>query len=630
MPEAVMRTSSSARSLLAVSRFLLAIAALATTACAPPAPELGVSEAGIVDGTRETGYPEVFLVYNRAGGLCTSTLITPRVVLTARHCVVGSGGAVASPSSITLYVGSSERALTAEYRVRNIFIIPGSSGRIGDGNAEDLALMELTAPASEMPRSIALDSPNVLLGREITAVGFGQTPTGSAGTKYRASGFVEGYQGGLIFVDPTVCSGDSGGPAIGADGLVYGVASFIFSPDGRTEPRCGTAPGAYNEIFRHLDWIEGVLTMVGDACFPDEGGEICDGLDNDCNEVVDEGCMPLGSACTDGATCIGGLCAATVAGTLCTQECDPARPALGCPPGFYCGADGCAGHCVPGAAGAMPVGAACTADTDCSSLFCVDPGDGMQRCLAPCRIDEGRCLGGEICVPQGDTCGGCVDETIVSGLAHGLGEPCGADADCRSGSCLDIAGIRECVQPCDATGACPMGFSCRESMCVRARGGGIGSACVDNSDCGMGICATSGDRRWCTATCTDESMCPALFSCTMVAPGVSVCAPDGALVGEGCSTGEDCITGLCASVGGEGTCAQVCDPDNACGVGFECRRTADGSSAACARPASTGGGCAVSVGRGRGASGAGGLLLGAIALLGLRRAGDALRRRRAR
>ncbi|MDQ3037973.1 MAG: trypsin-like serine protease [Myxococcota bacterium] len=598
----------------------VATIALALAACAPSSPELGVREAGIVDGTRDSGHPEVMLLYNRAGGLCTATLISPRVVLTARHCVTSGSGVVASPSSVSLYVGSSERSLTAEHRARTIFIIPGSSGNIGDGRAEDVALIELTAPASETPRMIALESPRNLLGGEITAVGFGQTPTGSAGTKYIASGAVEGYQGGLIFVDPTVCSGDSGGPAIAADGLIYGVASFIFSPDGRTEPRCGTAPGAYNEIYRHLDWIEGVLEQVGDACIPDESGEICDGLDNDCNEMVDEGCMPLGSACTDGTTCIGGLCADTVEGMLCTQECDPARPALGCPPGFYCGAQGCDGHCVPGSAGAMPIGASCASDTDCASLLCSDPGDGRQRCLPPCRLDEGRCLGGEICLPSGEQCGGCVDDGIVSGLLHGLGEPCGGDVDCRSGMCRDTAGIRECVASCGEGSTCPMGFSCRDAVCVRARGGSIGSACVDNVDCGMGICAASGGRRWCTAECTDASMCPAGFACTPVAPGVSVCAPERALVGEGCASGEDCITGLCATVGSEGTCAQICDPDNACGIGFECRRTSDGSAAVCARPVVTGGGCAV--GRGHGGRGTAALIALVLAI------GLVMRRRR--
>ena len=55
------------------------------------------------------------------------------------------------------------------------------------------------------------------------------------------------------------------------DGAVYGVASFIFSPDGRTQPVCGTAPGAYNEIYRPLDFSDSVLAENG-TCIPSPTG----------------------------------------------------------------------------------------------------------------------------------------------------------------------------------------------------------------------------------------------------------------------------------------------------------------------------------------------------------------------
>ena len=582
-------------------RLAWAAAAIALSGCVA---DVGAGEAAIVNGTLEPGRPAVVFMYRLDGSACTGTIISPRVVLTANHCVDG-----APASYFRIYVGGSRRSFTAEYRVREVRQLPSG----GFGSGEDLALLILSAPARETPMEIARESPSRLWGASVTAVGYGETPAGGSGTKYTTTTIVEGLQGGFILVEPAVCSGDSGGPLIGPDGLIYGVASFIYSPDGMTEPRCGTAPGAYNEIYRHLDFIDAALEETG-TCVPD-GEEVCNGEDDDCDELVDEGCLELGEACTSGAECFGGVCEDTAAGRLCTAGCDPLRPGEGCGPGFYCAASGCEGHCVPGAEGAMPHGAECASNTDCASLFCIDPGDGMRRCLDPCRGDAGLCLAGEVCAAPPGRCGGCVAREILRG-ERGLGEPCERDEECRGAMvCNESGGVSECASSCSAESPCGDGFECRAALCVRDRRQGVGGICLEQADCPEAVCATQGDRQWCTVQCTAAEDCPRGFECAAAGGGTMVCAPALALEGEECAGNEDCASGLCAISGEAGACTSLCGGHDACAPGLECRRTGDGRTAACVpipRPVEPRGGCSAA-GAGRGGAPTGLLLL----LLGL-------------
>jgi len=66
--------------------FALATMALCLTRCAPGEVDLTDQDDSVVDGTITWERPEVGSIFV-GGGMCTATLITPQVAVTAAHCI---------------------------------------------------------------------------------------------------------------------------------------------------------------------------------------------------------------------------------------------------------------------------------------------------------------------------------------------------------------------------------------------------------------------------------------------------------------------------------------------------------------------------------------------------------------
>ncbi|MCB9614361.1 MAG: matrixin family metalloprotease [Sandaracinus sp.] len=190
-------------------------------------------------------------------------------------------------------------------------------------------------------------------------------------------------------------------------------------------------------------------------------------------EARPTGGAELGQPCESNEACNSGLCATTAAGSVCSQSCDGFNTAS-CPSGFYCDGEAAGvcgtGLCLAGVAGAAPLGASCTADTDCATLMC----DGSV-CATPCRPDASvsSCAMGFVCRPgSAPGCGACRSEADLGQP----GDACGSNDDCASGLCAVAGDSTFCTDYCSDADPCPTSFTCTPlgdtAICVPPAGGG--------------------------------------------------------------------------------------------------------------------------------------------------------------
>jgi secreted trypsin-like serine protease len=213
----------------------LAGAACASSGAEPDAADrqcdIAVEVQAIVSGAQDTSHEAVvaLVVQPLALGeapvtVCTGTLIAPRIVLTAAHCIE-----LLPPNREEIIVGRDVQATD----VRRIRIVRSLRHPDWVSPFHDLALVLLADDAGLAPVAL-IDTTDAAWtpGNVLTLVGYGRDDDGRTGTRRSGHACVFETTPTHLRVRPQPalsCAGDSGGPALmdldGAARLV-GVASY--------------------------------------------------------------------------------------------------------------------------------------------------------------------------------------------------------------------------------------------------------------------------------------------------------------------------------------------------------------------------------------------------------------------
>lgn len=377
------------RSTMVDARAAIVAAVALLGACAEPGaePDPGASRAPIIGGQYTPNDDAVVGLVGRGGIECTGTLVTPRVVVSAAHCVI-----FGAPRQI--FIGSDPAVGGRYVDVRESIAHPDF-----DVNEllADISAIILAEPVEDVP-PVPLVERAPQVGEVARFVGFGLTragnpPGGDYGRKYEVRASIAEVRPLDFKYGVATCNGDSGGPAfLEIDGGEYlaGVTSW-------GDPDCAEY-GWDTRVDAYLEWLKPVFDRADEPICASDGrcATGCPKVDPDCpcsseDGFCDASCADLATdddcpvECSDDGTCRKDGCPRRDSDCPITRVGDPCEHDFDCAEDALC--DGvCRPRCGPGF-GTCTDGQTCEW-VDSSRAACTVPSDeddgGWCR-IAPAR-----------------------------------------------------------------------------------------------------------------------------------------------------------------------------------------------------------------------------------------------------
>ncbi|HEY3355026.1 MAG TPA: trypsin-like serine protease [Polyangia bacterium] len=539
------------------------VAAAALGACTmgnKDAPQFTLTRRPIINGTVDTAHPSVVALVYQGEQFCTGTVIAPRAILSAGHCLVEMASQTPGfrAADCTIFFGTTVGGSGQELAVTTAHAHPQYGVRNDGAPINDVSVWNLAEDAPAPAMAWQQTAMGDITGETVTLVGYGVTNASSQtgnGTRRVTTNPVSSVDSMFIYYGDGhsgTCQGDSGGPAfLGSAGseVLVGVCSFGDSTC--VQEGANTRVDTYAAFIQQYAGTSTTIAPVNVAITAPADGSTQGAAFTVTATVASTAGVSKAELLLDGAVkktlsaapwsfalsnvaagshqlkvrgtgADGGTGSATITVTVQTAPagCSAANP---CQAGYDCVGGTCVAQTPSGCSAANP----CQAGYDCVNGTCVAHTPAGCSAANPCQA-------GYDCVS-----GTCVAQT-PSGCS--AANPCQHGFDCIIGQC-----VVHVSTTCGAASECPAGYECSGGQCVATTPsvGTTGSVCDQNSDCESSLCVLGETPQgYCTQVCAQNSDCPHDAACHEIdgtkvcgAPSSAVVPPTGDAGGGGCQTG---------------------------------------------------------------------------------------------